>query len=338
MNYVEWLRVRNLLKITGIILLILLALAIVLRVSVARYMSPDAWVSHMSLDRGSKVQHTILPDGTKQTIIDDPTEQTHVVIDDHGYSGKHIVVTEPTSRAHKEKTNFSVGSIHVMESRNGTVTTTMIDTNGAVPLIYYMALADLVALIVATVLAAPLAREIDGHLEVAMTKPVPRWRYAVGAIGVDAVGITAASAITVIALYVCQLLFESAKLDVSGVNARAIAMGIACPLAWYALLCALTTWLHRSWIAVLAAAIPVAIVVGLLTLVHPTNTVALFVHDIAWVISRFNPMSYVEMATPNGDGTMTYGGSNFGLRMGLQVAFFIVYGAIAVWQWQRVEA
>ncbi len=98
----------------------------------------------------------------------------------------------------------------------------------------------------ATILAAPLAREIDGHLEIALTKPVSRVRYALGAIGVDAVGIIAASIMTVVAFYLCQLLFESARLDFSGINTRAIAMGIACPLAWYALLCALTTWLHRS--------------------------------------------------------------------------------------------
>ncbi len=337
MNYAEWLRIRNLLKVVGIVLAILVLLGIVLRISVSRYLSPDAWVMHMA-DANSKVTNTVLPDGTKRMVIDNPTERTHAVIDDHGYAGKHIVVTEPTKRAHEQRTNVSVGSIHVSDSRQGAVTTTVIDTNGSVPMLYYMLLADVVALIVGTILAAPLAREIDGHLEIALTKPVSRVRYALGAIGVDAVGIIAASIMTVVAFYLCQLLFESARLDFSGVNTRAIAMGIACPLAWYALLCALTTWLHRSWVAVLAGAIPVAIVVGLLTLVQPVNTIALFVHDVAWVISRLNPLSYVQLATTMDHGTVQYANNHFGLRLSLEVVFFVVYAAIAVWQWQRVEA
>ncbi len=338
MNYVEWLRIRNLLKIVVIILSVLVLLGIVLRVSVARYMSPDAWVSHMSLDQGSKVSHTVLPDGTKRTIIDDPLEKTNILIDDHGYAGKHIVITEPSKRAHSTHDNVNVGSIQVYKSRHGSTTTTVIDTNGSVPMIYYMALADVVALIVATILAAPFAREVDGHLEVALTRPVSRLRYALGVIGVDVVGIVVASILTIVAFYICQLLFESARLDFSGINARAIAMGVVLPLAWYAMLCAATTWLRGSYGAVLGFAWPVALLIGGLTLIHPGNVVALFVHDVAWTLSRLDPLSYVSFATPSDDGTYMYEGSNFGWRFAIEVAFFAVYGALAVWQWQRVEA
>ena len=120
-----------------------------------------------------------------------------------------------------------------------------------------------------------------------------------------------ASLLTIVALYICQLLFETPSLDFGGINARAIAMGIACPLAWYALLCALTTWLNRSWIGVLAAALPVAGVVGVLTLLPTQNVIALFIHDVAWVISRLNPLSYVSMAVPSDDGTAAYRPDNF---------------------------
>lgn len=338
MNYVEWLRIRNTLKMVAIVLGILVVLGIVLRVSVARYMSPDAWVQHITMSPGTKIGHTVLPDGTKRTIIDDSSEQTHVVIDDHGYAGKHIVVTEPSKRAHKETVKVSIGSIQAFETRHGSVTTTVIDTNGAVPMLYYMLFADIVGLIVATILAAPLAREVDGHLEVALTKPCSRLRFAAGAIGVDCVGILAASVMTIIAFYICQLLFESARLDFSGVNSRAIAMGIAAPLAWYAMLIAATTWLRRAWIGVLVASAPVAIVISLLTLVHPYNVVATFVRDTAWVLSRFIPLTYVSFIIPQDNGTLAYASNDFGLRLGAQVIFFVVYGAIAIWQWQRVEA
>jgi hypothetical protein len=338
MTYVEWLRIRNCLKVLAIILVILVALAIVLRVSVSRYMSPAQWVHHISLDPGTHVTNITLPDGTKQTILDNPTQQEHVTIDDHGNAGTHIVVTEPSSRAHKDKNNVTVGSIHVIETDHGKVTTTVIDTNGSVPMLYYMAIADFFALIVATILAAPLAREINGHLEMTLTKPISRLRYALGAIGVDVVGILAASVMTVLAFYLCQLLFETPRLDFSGVNSRAILMGIACPLAWYAMLCAATTWLPRAYGALLGL-IPLGLLfVGLLTLVPTSNLVALFVHDVAWVISRFDPLTYVSVAQPNAEGTVNYSGANFGFRISMEALFFVAYGALALWRWQRVEA
>ncbi len=338
MNYVEWLRIRNNLRIVAIILGVLVLLAVILRVSVARYMSPESWIEHFR-DPGTAVSNVTLPDGTKRMILDNPGERTHVVIDDHGYAGKHIVVTEPSSRAHEHDSHVSFGSIRVVESRQGAMTTTIIDTNGAVPMLYYMALADVVALIIATILAAALAREINGHLEIALTKPCSRVRYAIGVIGVDVVGIVAASFLTVLAFYLCQLLFESPRLDFSGVNARAIAMGIALPLAWYAMLCAATTWLNRAYGAVLGFAWPVAILLGVLALVEPSNVVALFIHDVAWGLSRLDPLSYVSFAGPTSDGTVSYaGGANFGMRLAIEALFFFGYGGLAVWQWQRVEA
>ncbi|HEY6450866.1 MAG TPA: hypothetical protein VIX60_09335 [Candidatus Cybelea sp.] len=338
MNYVEWLRVRNCLRIAAIILAVLVVLAVILRVSVARYMSTEAWIAHMALNAGSKETHTVLPDGTKRMMLDDPADRTHVIVDDHGYAGRHIVITEPSSREHEEHSHVNVGSIQVSESRHGDLTTTVVDTNGAVPMMYYMAIADLAALVVATILAAPLAREIDGHLEIALTKPISRVRYALGVIGVDVVGILAASFLTIVALYLCQLLFESPRLDFSGINARAVAMGLALPLAWYAMLCAATTWLSRAYGAVQGFAWPVAIFIGILAAIQPNNTVALFVHDVAWVISRLDPLSYVSMAQPALNGSISYADANFAFRMSIEVLLFVVYGALAVWQWQRVEA
>jgi hypothetical protein len=338
MNYAEWLRVRNCLRIVIVILIVLVSLAVVLRISFARYMSPETWIHQSMMHPGVKVTHATLPDGTKETIFDDPAESTHVVMDDRGSMGTHIVITEPSSRAREENSHVNVGSIQVFESRHGSMTTTVVDTNGAVPMIYYMGLADIVALIVATMLAAPFAREMDGHLEIALTKPVSRVRYALGSIGVDVVGIVAASLVTVLAFYVCQLLFQSPRIDFSGVNERAIAMGIVMPLAWYAMLCAATTWLNRGFGAVLGFAWPVAIVVGILAAIRPNNVVGLFVHDVAWVLSRLDPLSYVSFAGPGEHGLMSYSGSTFGLRLSIQLLLFVAYGALAIWKWRRVEA
>lgn len=339
MTYVEWLRVRNCIKVLAIVLAVLVGLAIVLRVSVSRYMSPEEWVKHISLNPGATQQHITLPDGTPRTIIDDPGERTHVIIDDHGSAGTHIVITEPTKHAHKEHDHFNIGSIQVVESPHGDVTMTTIDTNGSVPVLYYMGIADFFALLIATILAAPLAREINGHLETALTKPISRIGYALNAIGVDVVGILAASLISFVAFYICQLLFEKPSLDFSGVNTLAILMGIVCPLAWYAMLLAATTWFPRAYGALLGL-IPLGLLgVGLLTLVPTNNVVALFIHDVAWWISRFDPLSYVSLAKPDfSEGVSYAGASSFTLRFLLEVLFFVAYSAIAIVRWQRVEA
>lgn len=337
MSYIEWLRVRNVLRVTVIILAILVVLAVILRISFARYMSPDQWMHHMALEPGTKVTESTLPDGTKRTILDNPDEQKHVVIDNHGASGIHMVITEPTKHG-SDSDHVNIGSIQVVESHHGAVTTTVVDTNGSVPMIYYMALADVVALIVATILAAPFAREMDGHLEVVFTKPVSRLRYALGAIGADVAGIVAASVLTVIAFYLCQLLFETPRLDFSGINARAIAMGIAAPLAWYAMICAATTWIGRAYGAVMGFAWPVAGVIAILAMIAPSNVVALFVHDVASALNRLDPLSYTSFGGMDHEGTSVYEAGNFGLRLAMEGVLFVVYGALALIRWQRVEA
>ena len=58
MNYIEWLRVRNCLRAVAIVLGVCLLLAVVLRISLSRYMMSDAWIQHMTLDPGTKVSHT----------------------------------------------------------------------------------------------------------------------------------------------------------------------------------------------------------------------------------------------------------------------------------------
>ncbi|MFY9664980.1 MAG: hypothetical protein WAL67_08100 [Candidatus Cybelea sp.] len=335
MNYIEWLRVRNCLRTVAIILAVLVVLAVVLRISLARYASPATWVANITSDPGTKITHSVPEAGTKRTVIDDPADRTHVVIDDRGSAGTHIVVTEPSGHSHHDSNLSHMGNVVSSHSAGG-ITTTVVDTHGSVPMIFYMAIADIVALIVATILAAPFAREIDGHLEIALTRPCSRVRFALGSIGVDVVGILASSLLTIIALYLCQLLFETWRLDFTGENALAIVMGAALPLAWYAMLCAATTWLSRSYGAVLGFAWPVAILIAGLTRIQPSNAVAAVVHDVAWGLSRFIPLTYVHLAGTS--GTDNYAGLGFEWRLSAEILFFVAYGAIAVWQWQRVEA
>ena len=145
---------------------------------------------------------------------------------------------------------------------------------------------------------------------------------------------------TIIALFLCQLLFEVPHFDFSGVNSHAIFMGIAAPLAWYALLAAITTSLKRGYGAILGFAWPVAIVVTVLA-VAPLGDSLLgqAVHNIFWVISRFDPLSYVSMhiTVDQNTGEMI-GPANFVMRLAIIVGLFLIYSAAAVFQWRRVEA
>lgn len=338
MNYIEWLRVRNCLRTLTIVLAIFVALAGVLRISLSRYMSPAEWVQHMANHPGVTQTHLTLSDGTKRTIVNDPSDRTHIVIDDRGSAGTHIVVTEPSSRAHKDTSDVHIGSIAVQAQRHGDVTITTIDTNGAVPMLYFMAVADVIALIIATLLAAPFARETDGHLEIALTKPVSRLRYAVGVIGIDVAGILASCALGIVACYLCELFFGTYRVDAGGINARAVLMGLVVPGAWYALLCAATTWFPRAYGAVLGFAWPAAIVVAVLTIIQPTSPIALLVHDVGWFLSRLDPLTYVSVVSPSARGDVSYTGNNFPMRLGIEILLFVVYAALALVRWERVEA
>lgn len=338
MNYVEWLRVRNCLRVTAIVLIILVAIVVVLRISFYRYTNYDAWVNHIQLQPGSHVTHTVLPDGTKRTTIDDPADQTTIVLDEPTSGGRHIEVTEPTSRAHEHHEHVNIGNINVHTSKNGRITTTSIDVDTAVPLLGYMAFADVIALIVATCLGAPFARENDGHLEFALTKPATRVRVAVGTMAADIAGILGASFITIVALYVCQLIFGLVRIDVSGVNFRALVMGIMLPLAWYALLCAATASLRRGYGAVLGFAWPVAILVVVFSLVPAgSSLVGQAFHSTFWLLSRIDPLSFASFdfgSSPHAEHAQ----ATFAARSAIEFALFALYSVAAVVQWRRVEA
>jgi hypothetical protein len=340
MNYVEWLRVRNVLRVTAIVLGVLILVVLIARISLSRYMTYDAWIQHLQLEPGSKVSRSVLPDGTKRTVIDDPADETRVVLDDLGYGGRHIVISEPTSRSHEHTEHVNVGSINVSTSRNGRFTMTTIDTNSSVPLLFYMIFADVVALVIATCLGAPFARENDGHLEIALTKPASRVRLAAGIMFADAVGIVAASFMTIVTLYICQLLFESPRLDFSGINAQALAMGIALPLCWYAMLAAATASMRRGYGAVLGFAWPIAILVAVFGIIPWGNSlVGSAMHTVFWFLSRFDPLTYASMqVSRTGNEAMSPAQATFALRYTIELALFAVYAIAAVVQWRRVEA
>ncbi len=340
MTYVEWLRVRNVLRVTAIVLGALIVLALAVRLSLMHYGSVDAYVNQLRHEQGAKVSTTTLPDGTRRTTIDTPKGE-HVVIDDRGYRGQHIVITQAKRGTHDGGHLFvGIGSVRVDESTTGNKTTTVADTDSATPFYYLLGFAQIVALIVATVLAAPFARENDGHLELALTKPIRRDAYALRTMGVDALGILAAAALTIVAAMVSQTIFEVPRYEFGGPIVFVALITIVLPLAWYAMLAAATASMRRSHGVLLGLSWPiVGITLLLAALPMQGSIVGVFVHAVAHALSWLIPVSYVNfnVSYPT-TGTPTFYDPTFGPRFAAVTLLTLIYGALAVWQWRRVEA
>jgi len=201
---------------------------------------------------------------------------------------------------------------------------------------YFIVFGAVVALIVATMLGAPFARENDGHLEVALTKPIDRVGLALMTIGVDATGIVAALAIGTLFGIGLHTIFFPPWITFHVDDAITIVFGIVAPLAWYAMLAAATSSLRRGYGAILGIAWPVAAVVAGLSLVDPNdNSLAALIHGTFWTLSRIDPLVYMHFQAVD----MKMGTDQTWLaRLTMLAILAAGYGIAAVAQWRRVEA
>jgi hypothetical protein len=317
MAYVEWLRVRACLKWTGLALGILLLVAVGLRIAaVGIEHNISARVAALKADPGSKVTDTVLPDGMHQITIDNRAKNVHVVIEDRGFDGKHIVLDE-SGRHHEDVT-----------------------TGGPTPFSVYLVVGFVVALIVATVLGAPFAREADGHLETALTKPVSRELFALQTILIDWCGLLVAFFGATLLAIAVHALFDVPHITFDGVDAMVLGAGIAGPLAWYAMLNAATASLKRGYGALQGLAWPIGLIVVGLSAVEPDgNAFLTLVHDVGWTLSWIDPLRYMHFGRegvrvdPTGIAPFSYG-----TQLAALAVLAVVYLALAVVQWRRVEA
>lgn len=344
MTFVEWLRVRAALKWTVIVMGALVAVILILRIALFTFGKDDAlsFVQGMETNASSHVVRSTLPDGTRRTTIDNTNDDVHIVVDDAGYEGKRITIYEASSHhgSHAPK-RISMGSLNVQSTANGRETVTTIDTNRPESFSYYAAISTFVALIIATILAAPFARENDGHLEIALTKPIGRAALALETIGVDLLGILAAWVLTVVFLIVGHSIFEAPHLAFVPGDVTIIVLGLVGVTAWYAMLCAATASLRRAFGIVLGLAWPVSAVIVLLAKLPLGGTViGQIVHAIATPLAWINPFFYLHFGP-----AVTVDGRPHGslavspaYELPALAILAIVYLALAVWQWRRVEA
>jgi hypothetical protein len=193
-----------------------------------------------------------------------------------------------------------------------------------------------VALIVATLLGAPFARENDGHLEVALTKPVGRVSLALMTIGVDAAGIIAALAAGTLFGIALHTIFFPPWITFHSIDLIVTAFGIIAPLSWYAMLAAATSSLRRGYGAIIGIAWPVAAIVGGLSLIDPNDSsLATLIHTVFWTLSRIDPLVYMHF-TP--DDMSMAADPTWLPRLAMLANLAAGYGFVAVAQWRRVEA
>jgi hypothetical protein len=342
MTYVEWLRVRAALKWTAIVLGALLVLEIALRLVLVATGHDDAlaFVHGMQTDPGSHVVTTTLPDGTQRTTIDNAKHDVNVVIDDNGYSGKRITITSLHGDSDTPK-SVTMGSVDVRSSLDGHKTITTVETDQPETFFLHAAIATAITLIVATILAAPFARENDGHLEIALTKPIGRVSLALKLIGVDLLGLLGVWVLSLIFLIAAHTVFQQPRFVFAPNDAAAILLGWLGITAWYAFLCAATASMRRGFGLVLGL-IPLAsfIIVPLAKAKLGDSQVAQMIHWIVTPLAVINPFYYLHFGVP-----ATVDGRPVGAAAVLPqyelpalAILAIVYLTLAVLQWRRVEA
>jgi hypothetical protein len=220
--------------------------------------------------------------------------------------------------------NVSVGDD--APSAAGSSPTTFVALLGAASLI--------VGGIMATIWGNALAKENDGHLEVAWTKPYSRTTYASAVMLVDAVGLLLSvilgfGAILLILMDVhAPVTFGARPSDFMDITRF-----LLFPLAWYALIVALSARL-RGGGTVQGLIWPIALgLTGLAAVPLPPVW-----HAIAKMISFLNPLTYLQYHE-NDFSLMTSTIMAPALLSDIALAVFLIGGwALATTQWRRMEA
>ncbi len=335
MNYVEWLRVRNALRIFAIVLGALLVIALIVRISVNGELSNDQFiVDRVSHDPGTVTTHSIV-NGLNRTTIYNAHDRTTITIDDQNNGGKLIRIVEPASGPHDVTNRGSVGPFHVYETQGNGMETITFNTDGPVNFEIFLAIGGFAALIFATIWGCSFAGEL-GHLEYAALKPVTRTRYAFGVIGVDIVGMAIAAAMTIVAAIVCLAMFEIPHFDFSRVADPLTALLAIVPLAWYAMLNAATASMRRGYGAVIGFAWPVALVVISLSQLPTDEPVSRVLGTIFLTVSRLIPLTYLPNVGDHGRSQLDP--LTLTTQLAIVTGLTLIYGALTIVQWRRVEA
>ncbi len=349
MSYVEWLRAGRCLKITAIVLGVALVLIVALEYTflVGSKSSLSGVELHTStgdinarkiLD-GATTTYSTLPDGTKRTTIVNSAKGVRVTVDDHGYFGRHVEIFERSVKGTEKLIGIGPVSFRRVAVPGGSVVT--IDTNKPEDFAYLAAIATFFALIIATILGAPFARQNDGHLEIALTSPAPRTTLGLGTMLADVAGIAAAWLMTVAMLFLAHVAQNAPNYTYGPLDTEVIVLGFAGVLAWYAMLCAATASMRRAYGVVLGISWPVAALVAVLAKADLGGApMAQLVHWGATPLSWIDPFTYLHFGPAFTVNGRPAGSLAVSLQNELPALFILalVYVTLAIVQWRRVEA
>ncbi len=125
MNYVEWLRVRNGLRIYAFVLGALIVLALVVRISVNGQLSSNEFiVNRIEHEAGTVTSHSVV-NGLSRTTLYNANDRTTITIDEQNDGGKLIHIVEPAGKHRQAKDHVHVLSVTVDETQaNGMESTT----------------------------------------------------------------------------------------------------------------------------------------------------------------------------------------------------------------------
>jgi hypothetical protein len=340
-TYVEWLRVGTTLKRTAITLGIIFLIAVAARIWLSVYGPVDAmsYVGMLQRDPASHVTTTTLPDGSRQTIVDNPAQGVHVVAVDLGKGHEIVHITNSKATGRQHIAVFGNGDVNT--TRNGTGSETTIETDNADTgsSALEFGIAGFVALIAGMILAGCFSRENDGHLEIAMTKPVSRTTLAIQTMLVDCVGIVAVWVMSAIAMYALQALFLGFHFGVTGRDWLLAVVVVLGAIAWYALLCCSTASLKRNYGIILGTAWIVGQLIPVVSQIDD-NAPQLFLllRTIARPLSWIDPFTYARISIVMPSAAHAMHAPPYQVDIPVLVALSLVYAACAIVQWRRVEA
>jgi hypothetical protein len=342
-TYVEWLRVRRVLIWTGGVMVALLLLLAAIRIMGCALLSSSSPLAGVTIGgvKGETVlgatpnTQSMLADGTRRTVYDDAKDGVRITVDDRGYRGKHVEVfaTRPAAIAVSSDSGFQGSAVAGGELYR-------YDSDQPEDLSSHIIAAGIVALIVATLLGAPFARENDGHLEIALSKPISRTKLGLEIVLADLTGVVAAWVMTMLFLFAAHAIVEAPQHAYAPYDTALALLTIVGAFAWYAMLCAATASMKRAYGAVQGVAWPACGVILLLANVSfGTSQLAQLVHWVATPISWLVPFTFLGAGFVH-----TFQGAQGSSAMdpytssSVLLLLAIVYGAIAIYQWRRVEA
>lgn len=339
--YVELLRASRALRIVGVILALALLGGLAFRLSFLNHATPEAYVTDIEKSPTAHVTRTQLPDGSERTVIDDPQKRTHAVVIRKGRAFR-MDVTEPAAQMHAhEHSTTSIGNMNMDESTHSGISHVTLSYSGS-PEISWTALFSgsvLMGLLVATLLAGPLAKENEGHLELAWTKPVSREAYASASIAVDIATIVLSQIACIAVALICIFMWAIPALVLGSGGAALIAISLLVPIAWYACLTAFSASLKRGPGMVIGLGWFAALIIP--SMMAATDKIdaplARILHFIFKGLAYIDPIvyfpSFSNHSAVHGNLAATLGESLL-----LVTVLAVVYIALAVLQWRRVEA